>query len=193
MMKCCFDRRVWIGLGVLAVGLLVADPRAGWVALPVLAGLACPLSMLLMMRSMRRPAAAGDAERDRDAEIARLRREIQQLKASGGDMTRVPRRLRPRVRAARGAHPAGRADRLSAEDPPQADEPRRDGMHGHPPSAEAFDAALSASATEPVRPVGPAGDGISAVSSRPPSPARWLLRRTGQVGGARVIGKVETP
>jgi len=82
--KCCFDRRVWIGLGVLAVGLLVADPRAGWVALPVLAGLACPVSMLLMMRSMRRPA--GGAKRDRDAEIARLRREIEQLKASGGDM-----------------------------------------------------------------------------------------------------------
>ncbi len=53
MMKCCFDKRVWAGLGVLAVVLLVADPHAGWVALPVLAGLACPLSMLLMMRGMR--------------------------------------------------------------------------------------------------------------------------------------------
>ncbi len=45
MMRCCFDKRVWIGLGALAVGLLIADPRAGWVALPVLAGLACPLSI----------------------------------------------------------------------------------------------------------------------------------------------------
>src|SRR6266700_2389992 len=99
MMRCCPDKRVWFGLGVLALGLLALDPRAGWVALPVLAALACPVSMLFMMRGMRDPAgsamaAAGeqdagytDAERHRAAEIARLRREIQQVKASGGDMT----------------------------------------------------------------------------------------------------------
>lgn len=40
MTRCCFDKRVWIGLGVLAVGLLIIDPHAGWAALPVLAGLA---------------------------------------------------------------------------------------------------------------------------------------------------------
>ena len=93
MMRCCFDQRVWIGLGVLAVGLLIADPRAGWVAVPVLAGLACPLSMLFMMRGMRRdtgataaatggePAAGdGTAGADRAAEIARLRSEIELLK-----------------------------------------------------------------------------------------------------------------
>src|SRR6266576_1408972 len=40
MLNCCFDKRVWAGLG--------------WTALPVLAGLACPMSMLFMMRGMAR-------------------------------------------------------------------------------------------------------------------------------------------
>jgi len=96
-MKCCFDKRVWIGLGVLAAGLLIVNPRAGWVALPVLAGLACPVSMLFMMRGMRpgtgsasaAPAGEPEADGDRAAEIARLRREIRQLRAQAGDVTRV--------------------------------------------------------------------------------------------------------
>ncbi len=119
-MRCCFDKRVWIGLGVLAAGLLVVDPRAGWVALPVLAGLACPVSMLFMMRGMRHPAgsamaapggeqtAAGRlAEGDRAAEIARLHREIGQLKAQAGDLTPAVADAGPAA-GARGA--AGRAD-----------------------------------------------------------------------------------
>ncbi len=96
MLRCCFDKRVWIGLGVLAAGLLIVDPRAGWVALPVLAGLACPLSMLLMIRVMRPgtgsvaadPAGEPGTGVDRAAEIARLRREIRQLRAQAGDVTR---------------------------------------------------------------------------------------------------------
>jgi hypothetical protein len=97
-MRCCFDKRVWIGLGVLAAGLLVVNPHAGWVALPVLAGLACPVSMLFMMRGMRQDAGSamaapgsesatgdGTAGADRAAEIARLRSEIQQLRAHASD------------------------------------------------------------------------------------------------------------
>lgn len=92
MLKCCFDKRVWAGLAVLGVVLLLAEPRLGWAALPVLAGLACPVSMLFMMRGMgRSPAGAPrmpggqppDAQppgAQRAAEIARLRREIEQLK-----------------------------------------------------------------------------------------------------------------
>src|SRR6266568_3378657 len=111
MMRCCFDKRVWIGLGVLAAGLLIADPRAGWVALPVLAGLACPVSMLFMMRSMRHPAGAGRAEGDRAAEIARLRREIRQLRAQAGDVTLAAADAGPAAEArgaAERADPAGR-------------------------------------------------------------------------------------
>ncbi len=117
MMRCCFDKRVWIGLGALAVGLLIADPRAGWVALPVLAGLACPLSMLFMMRGMRRGSGvtatgvtatgapggertAGSAAADRAAEIARLRSEIELLKGQAAATTlaglkQVPERRSP--------------------------------------------------------------------------------------------------
>jgi hypothetical protein len=91
MMKCCFDKRVWAGAGVLAVVLLVADPHAGRAALPVLAGLACPLSMLFMIRGMRggadgsAAAPGASAASDRAAEIARLRREISQLRAGASD------------------------------------------------------------------------------------------------------------
>ena len=118
MMRCCFDKRVWIGLGVLAAGPLIVDPRVGWVALPVLAGLACPVSMLVMMRGMRQvagPATAApggeptvgarDAEGDRAAEIARLRHEIRQLKAPAGDVALAGADAGP----AAGAHGAGRA------------------------------------------------------------------------------------
>lgn len=86
MLKCCFDKRVWIALGVLAAVLLLADPHLGWAALPVLAALACPTSMLFMMRGMRRDAgssvsAAADHPNtgDRATETARLRREIELL------------------------------------------------------------------------------------------------------------------
>ena len=124
MMRCCFDKRVWIGLGVLAAGLLIADPRAGWVVLPVLAGLACLVSTLFMMRGMRRgagpgtaapvgelAAGTGGAEGDRAAEIARLRREIRQLQAQAGDVTLAAADAGPAA-GARGAaergDPAGR-------------------------------------------------------------------------------------
>ena len=120
MMRCCFDKRVWIGLGVVAVGLLVVDPRAGWGALPVLAVLACPVSMLFMMRGMRQgtgsaTAAPGGesaggartAQGDRAAEIARLRREIGQLRAQAGDVTP----------AAAGADQVGARDAAGTADP----------------------------------------------------------------------------
>ena len=118
-MRCCFDKRVWIGLGVLAAGLLIADPRAGWAALPVLAGLACPVSMLVMMPGMRQTAGPGTAapggepavgtggvEGDRAAEIAWLRREIRQLKAHAGDMTLAGADAGPAA-GAHGAAPRG--------------------------------------------------------------------------------------
>ena len=98
MLRCCFDKRVSIGLGLVAAVLLIADPRTWWVALPVLAGLACPVSMLLAMRGMRRgtsaaaPRVPGGAQAadpgavaGRAAEIARLRAEIGLLKTRAGE------------------------------------------------------------------------------------------------------------
>jgi hypothetical protein len=85
-MRCCFDKRAWIGAGVLAAILLLTHPRLGWAALPVLAGLACPVSMVLMMRRMNNGSAcqATQADAGRAAEIARLRQEIDQLRRDSG-------------------------------------------------------------------------------------------------------------
>lgn len=71
--------------------------------LPALAGLACPLSMVFMMRGMRRhpgpiaprPSDAGQAAggvpaAEQSAEIARLRREIGLLRARAGEVARDP-------------------------------------------------------------------------------------------------------
>jgi hypothetical protein len=123
MMRCCFDKRVWIGFGVLAAGLLVADPRADRVAVPVLGGLACPVSMLFMMRSMRHgtgpaPSATGEpatgdrtAQGDRAAQIARLRDEIRQLKEHAGYGTIAAAGVDPAASARGEAGEAGPAGR----------------------------------------------------------------------------------
>lgn len=46
----CLDVRVLVAIALVAVGVLVLAPGLFWTALPVLAILACPLSMLFMMR-----------------------------------------------------------------------------------------------------------------------------------------------
>ena len=121
MMKCCFGQRAWIGLGVLVAGLLIAGPQAGWVALPVLAGLACPVPMIAMMRGMRHGAGPGTtapggeqaagsrvAGGERAAEIARLRRVIELLRARAGGL---PVAAASTGAAAGESAAAGRADR----------------------------------------------------------------------------------
>jgi hypothetical protein len=83
----CFNRNVPIGLGVVALGVLALKPDAIGAALPVLVLLACPLSMVFMMRTMSRVAApadrpAGDAvPASTDPEVVRLRAEVDQLRA----------------------------------------------------------------------------------------------------------------
>lgn len=96
-MRWCFDRRVLIGLAVVAAGVLLVQPRWFAAALPVLLLAICPLSMLLMMRGMghgdgkaesaatsestgERHQSLGDGER-RDAEVAQLRDEVNILRA----------------------------------------------------------------------------------------------------------------
>ncbi|MCL4544883.1 MAG: DUF4349 domain-containing protein [Chloroflexi bacterium] len=52
MLKCCLNWKVLVGLGAVAVGVLVVEPQVFWSALPILAILICPLSMGLMMFGM---------------------------------------------------------------------------------------------------------------------------------------------
>jgi len=64
-------------------------------ALPVLAGLACPVSMLFMMPGMRAGSAGSGptpapAAGDRTAEIASLRQEVRQFRAEAGDLVPGP-------------------------------------------------------------------------------------------------------
>jgi hypothetical protein len=48
----CLDWKVVGGLAALGLAVWIIAPKLVWAALPVLVALACPLSMLLMMRGM---------------------------------------------------------------------------------------------------------------------------------------------
>lgn len=52
MLKKCFNPKVLIILGIVAVGVLVIAPKAFFAALPLLLLAACPLSMIVMMSTM---------------------------------------------------------------------------------------------------------------------------------------------
>ncbi|MGH3328532.1 MAG: hypothetical protein ACRDPT_12180 [Streptomycetales bacterium] len=81
----CYDKRVLVAVGVGAAAVLAFWPQTAAVALPALLLAACPLSMLLMTRGNRggRGCDAGRSHtsHERDAEIARLREEINTLRA----------------------------------------------------------------------------------------------------------------
>ena len=92
----CMNKRVLIGLGVVAVAVLALWPGAFGAAAPLLFLAACPLSMVFMMRSMSGgkqgasadspaetstsgavPAADGTAQtRELEEEVGRLRAEL---------------------------------------------------------------------------------------------------------------------
>lgn len=59
MLKCCLNRKVIVGLAVVAVGVLAIDAHAFTRLLPYLFFAICPLSMLLMMWGMSRSKAGG--------------------------------------------------------------------------------------------------------------------------------------
>ena len=48
----CLNWKVIAGLAVVGLGIWVVAPTLAWAAVPVLVGLACPLSMIFMMRGM---------------------------------------------------------------------------------------------------------------------------------------------
>ncbi len=103
-MGMCLNKRVLVGLGVAALGVLAVSPRLFGAVAPLLIVAACPLSMVFMMRAMNRPgegascgttsqdqdknevragadAAAAVAHRDHDAELRELQEEVNRLKA----------------------------------------------------------------------------------------------------------------
>jgi hypothetical protein len=78
--------RVIGGLAAVSVAVLVVAPRAAFTLLPVLAALACPLSMVAMiwgMRSGRQGTSCSPKEavdQTRDERIRRLEAEISSIR-----------------------------------------------------------------------------------------------------------------
>jgi hypothetical protein len=97
MLKHCLNRKVIAGLAVVAVAVLAIDPHLFGRIFPLLLFAICPLSMLLMMQAMSANKASGGmsscssmpngpatqvrATSTPDDEMARLRAEVDQLRA----------------------------------------------------------------------------------------------------------------
>lgn len=84
----CLDKRVLAGLAAVAVAVWLWGPPWAVTALPLLVLLICPLSMWLMMRNGQgaqcqtgKSSAQQDSPAEREAEMVRLREEINTLKA----------------------------------------------------------------------------------------------------------------
>ena len=80
MLRMCLDWKVLAGLAAVGVGTYLVALDLVVAVLPVLLLLACPLSMVLMMRSMQQPQGQGrqttqepDVEPVRGEHVARLR------------------------------------------------------------------------------------------------------------------------
>lgn len=96
----CFNWKVLGGLGAAGLALLVVAPSAFSAAFPLLIVLACPLSMVFMIRAMntgqcRRdeaesPAARSESVRSPHEELARLRAEVDQLRAERAALEAQP-------------------------------------------------------------------------------------------------------
>lgn len=62
MFKKCFNPKVLAGLTLAALALFIYAPKLALAALPLLLLAACPLSMLLMMSSMKNTSAGRESE-----------------------------------------------------------------------------------------------------------------------------------
>ena len=79
LLRCCFNWKVWLGAVAVAIGVLVFARSAAGAAVPIVIGLACPLSMVVMMWGMR---SGSDVTVDRHAglrsRIAALEAELRE-------------------------------------------------------------------------------------------------------------------
>jgi len=108
-LQCCFNWKVLVGLGVAALALWAAAPDVVGRALPVLIGLVCPLSMIVMMvgmgrmgRQQTRSSDAPFAVASRDERLADLQRQKQDIERQLSDVS-------TELKAKRGAAAAGQA------------------------------------------------------------------------------------
>ena len=115
----CFDWRVLVALAAVGIAIFVVAPNLIAGALPLLLVAACPLSMLLMMRGMRRshdgaeaassgppPSPAGTLSREQ--RLAQLKAELANAEAWESDVTREIAALETeRIPSERGGPVAG--------------------------------------------------------------------------------------
>jgi len=95
----CLNWKVVVGLAALGLGIWVVAPDLVWAAVPVLVVLACPLSMLLMMRGISNSQCATQIEpghQPREEQLTELRaqhaalgREIAELESLSDATTRL--------------------------------------------------------------------------------------------------------
>lgn len=81
--RCCFNWKVWLGVGTAAIAVIAVAPRAAGAIVPIALGLACPLSMVAMMLGMRSSVGGRPAGSDHDearARIEALESELAQLR-----------------------------------------------------------------------------------------------------------------
>lgn len=103
---CCFNWKVYAGLGAVALGVLALAPGQFWGVLPLLIVAACPISMLLMMRGMQggqcatQPATEGatvtqaaPASVGREAQLAELRERLTAVQARRDELAAEVARL----------------------------------------------------------------------------------------------------
>ncbi|WP_072690807.1 DUF2933 domain-containing protein [Rhodococcus marinonascens] len=102
----CLNKKVLIGLGAVAVGLLLLEPGWAVVALPLLILAVCPLTMIFMMRGMKgreadrgsgdaaaKPQPAGPStatEADLGKQITGLQSELRLLKTVNAQRSSAP-------------------------------------------------------------------------------------------------------